>query len=53
MSIEAGVESLTEEGRDWLGKKCRMTTGQLSDRLIQAACEEVYDQFAAELKDAP
>jgi hypothetical protein len=27
--------------------------GKLNDRLIQAACEEVYDQFAAELKDAP
>ncbi len=27
--------------------------GKLSDRLIQAACEEVYDQFAAELKDGP
>jgi hypothetical protein len=27
--------------------------GKLSDRLIQAACEEVYDQFTAELKDAP
>jgi hypothetical protein len=27
--------------------------GKLSDRLIQAACEEVYDQFAAEMKDAP
>src|SRR6185312_16257293 len=24
VSIEAGVESLTQEGRDWLGKKCRM-----------------------------
>jgi hypothetical protein len=27
--------------------------GKLSERLIQAACEEVYDQFAAEMKDAP
>jgi hypothetical protein len=27
--------------------------GKLSDRLIQAACEEVYDQFAGELKGSP
>ena len=36
VSIEAGVESLTEEGRDWLGKKCRMSTDELSERLILA-----------------
>ncbi len=36
VSIEAGVESLTEEGRDWLTKKCRMSTDELSDRLILA-----------------
>lgn len=36
VSIEAGVESLTEEGRDWLGKKCRMSTNELSERLILA-----------------
>ncbi|MBV8399529.1 MAG: TIGR04295 family B12-binding domain-containing radical SAM protein [Acetobacteraceae bacterium] len=36
VSIEAGVESLTEEGRDWLGKKCRMSTDELADRLILA-----------------
>ncbi len=37
VSIEAGVESLTEEGRDWLTKKCRMSTDELSDRLILAS----------------
>lgn len=36
VSIEAGVESLTEEGRDWLTKKCRMSTDELSERLILA-----------------
>jgi B12-binding domain/radical SAM domain protein of rhizo-twelve system len=36
VSIEAGVESLTPEGRDLLGKKCRMTTEQLADRLLTA-----------------
>jgi B12-binding domain/radical SAM domain protein of rhizo-twelve system len=36
VSIEAGVESLTEEGRDQLAKKCRMTTDELADRLMHA-----------------
>jgi B12-binding domain/radical SAM domain protein of rhizo-twelve system len=36
VSIEAGVESLTPEGRDLLGKNCRMTTDQLADRLLTA-----------------
>ena len=36
VSIEAGVESLTEAGRDLLDKKCRMTTDSLADRLIEA-----------------
>ena len=36
VSIEAGVESLTPEGRDLLAKKCRMTTDQLADRLMTA-----------------
>jgi anaerobic magnesium-protoporphyrin IX monomethyl ester cyclase len=36
VSIEAGVESLTPEGRDQLGKKCRMTTEQLAERLLTA-----------------
>ncbi|MBZ5603003.1 MAG: TIGR04295 family B12-binding domain-containing radical SAM protein [Acidobacteriia bacterium] len=36
VSIEAGVESLTPEGRDSLDKKCRMSTGDLSDLLIYA-----------------
>jgi anaerobic magnesium-protoporphyrin IX monomethyl ester cyclase len=36
VSIEAGVESLTETGRDALDKKCRMSTDELTDRLLLA-----------------
>jgi anaerobic magnesium-protoporphyrin IX monomethyl ester cyclase len=36
VSIEAGVESISEEGRDLLDKKCRMSTSELSERLIYA-----------------
>ena len=36
VSIEAGVESLTEAGRAALDKKCRATTDELADRLIHA-----------------
>ncbi len=36
VSIEAGVESISEDGRKWLDKKCRMTTYELADRLIYA-----------------
>lgn len=36
VSIEAGVESLTVEGRERLAKRCRMTTQELADRLIHA-----------------
>jgi B12-binding domain/radical SAM domain protein of rhizo-twelve system len=36
VSIEAGVESITEAGRAFLDKKCKMSTDQLTDRLIFA-----------------
>ncbi len=36
VSIEAGVESLTPEGRAALAKNCRLTTDQLADRLVEA-----------------
>ncbi|MBV9967111.1 MAG: TIGR04295 family B12-binding domain-containing radical SAM protein [Alphaproteobacteria bacterium] len=36
VSIEAGVESLTPEGRDWLDKDCKLSTAELRDRLIHA-----------------
>ena len=36
VSIEAGVESLTPEGRELLDKKCKLDTDELSARLIHA-----------------
>jgi len=36
VSIEAGVESLSVEGRTALDKNCRMTTEELTERLILA-----------------
>jgi anaerobic magnesium-protoporphyrin IX monomethyl ester cyclase len=36
VSIEAGVESITPEGRAWLDKKCKMSTPDLADRLVYA-----------------
>jgi anaerobic magnesium-protoporphyrin IX monomethyl ester cyclase len=36
VSVEAGVESLTPEGRDSLDKRCKLTTEQLAERLIEA-----------------
>ncbi len=36
VSIEAGVESLTVEGRQALDKRCKLTTEELSDLLIEA-----------------
>ena len=36
VSVEAGVESITEEGRKLLDKKCKLTTDQLAERLVFA-----------------
>jgi len=36
VSIEAGVESITEAGRAYLDKKCKMSTDELTDRLLYA-----------------
>ncbi|HEY4088174.1 MAG TPA: TIGR04295 family B12-binding domain-containing radical SAM protein [Bryobacteraceae bacterium] len=36
VSIEAGVESITEEGRAALDKKCRISTDAISRKLIRA-----------------
>jgi anaerobic magnesium-protoporphyrin IX monomethyl ester cyclase len=36
VSIEAGVESLTKEGRDELAKNCKLGTEELADRLLEA-----------------
>src|SRR5690606_35184058 len=35
VSVEAGVESLTPEGRDALDKRCRMSTEELTGRLLE------------------
>jgi B12-binding domain/radical SAM domain protein of rhizo-twelve system len=36
VSIEAGVESISEQGRNLLDKNSRLTTDQITDRLIHA-----------------
>jgi B12-binding domain/radical SAM domain protein of rhizo-twelve system len=36
VSIEAGIESLTPEGRALLDKRCKMSTDELSERLVYA-----------------
>jgi B12-binding domain/radical SAM domain protein of rhizo-twelve system len=36
ISMECGIESITEEGRDELNKGCRLTTTRLSELLIHA-----------------
>ncbi len=36
ISIECGIESITDQGRDDLNKNCRMTTERLSELLIYA-----------------
>ncbi|PWU07216.1 MAG: TIGR04295 family B12-binding domain-containing radical SAM protein [Terriglobia bacterium] len=36
VSIEAGVESISEAGRDLLDKKCKISTAEISRRLIHA-----------------
>ncbi len=36
VSIEAGVESITEVGRDLLAKKCKLSTSEITERLLYA-----------------
>jgi B12-binding domain/radical SAM domain protein of rhizo-twelve system len=36
VSIEAGVESITRQGRELLDKSCRLSTEELAERLIHA-----------------
>jgi anaerobic magnesium-protoporphyrin IX monomethyl ester cyclase len=36
ISMECGIESITDQGRDELNKGCRMTTGRLTELLIYA-----------------
>jgi anaerobic magnesium-protoporphyrin IX monomethyl ester cyclase len=44
VSIEAGVESLTPEGRDALDKDCRIGTDELTERLILAKSHVAFVQ---------
>lgn len=44
VSIEAGVESLTPEGRAALDKKCRLSTEELTERLIHARTKVPFVQ---------
>jgi B12-binding domain/radical SAM domain protein of rhizo-twelve system len=50
VSIEAGVESITSEGRDLLAKHCKLSTEEISDRLIHAKKSVAFVQ--ANLIDA-
>jgi B12-binding domain/radical SAM domain protein of rhizo-twelve system len=54
VSIEAGVESLSPEGRDRLDKKCRLSTDELTDRLLFAKRHVAFVQanlIEAEIDD--
>jgi B12-binding domain/radical SAM domain protein of rhizo-twelve system len=54
VSIEAGVESLSEEGRERLDKDCRISTEELTHRLIFAKKHVAFVQanlIAADLDD--
>jgi anaerobic magnesium-protoporphyrin IX monomethyl ester cyclase len=52
VSIEAGVESITEAGRARLDKKCRLSTGDLTRRLIVAKELEGIPFVQANLLDS-
>lgn len=51
VSIEAGVESITEDGRVHLDKRCRATTEQLEDLLVHAKRSVAFVQ--ANLLEGP
>jgi len=44
VSIEAGVESITEQGRDQLAKKCKLATSEISERLLHAKRKVAFVQ---------
>jgi anaerobic magnesium-protoporphyrin IX monomethyl ester cyclase len=44
VSIEAGVESITEAGRDLLNKNCKLSTDELSNLLIYAKTKVPFVQ---------
>jgi B12-binding domain/radical SAM domain protein of rhizo-twelve system len=52
VSIEAGVESITEAGRARLDKKCRLSTGEITRRLIVAKEREGIPFVQANLLDS-
>jgi B12-binding domain/radical SAM domain protein of rhizo-twelve system len=55
VSIEAGVESLSVEGRAALDKRCKLTTDELADRLVRAKRHVPFVQanLIATPEDAP
>lgn len=52
VSIEAGVESITEAGRARLDKKCKLSTREITDRLTQAKEREGIPFVQANLLDS-
>lgn len=52
VSIEAGVESISEAGRARLDKKCKLSTAQITERLIQARVTEGIPFVQANLLDS-
>jgi B12-binding domain/radical SAM domain protein of rhizo-twelve system len=50
VSIEAGVESITESGRELLDKRCKLSTEEITARLIQA--KQVVSFVQANLMDS-
>ncbi len=52
VSIEAGVESITEAGRERLHKKCRVATDELSRRLVLAKTAAGIPFVQANLMDS-
>jgi B12-binding domain/radical SAM domain protein of rhizo-twelve system len=52
VSIEAGVESITEAGRARLDKKCKLSTQEITERLIQAKEGEGIPFVQANLLDS-
>ncbi len=52
VSIEAGVESITEAGRARLDKRCRISTEDITQRLVTAKVREGIPFVQANLLDA-
>jgi anaerobic magnesium-protoporphyrin IX monomethyl ester cyclase len=52
VSIEAGVESISEAGRARLDKKCKLSTAEITQRLVQAKVTERIPFVQANLLDS-